>query len=133
MEMRPTSRRRDTLLTVTRLLSLLLVLPAAAAAQSGVIAGSVTADQGVVRAFRVKARDTVHRISYTVYTVAGRYQIFNLPPSTYDVQVVEDGFEPLVQTTTVRAGNTATVDLALISTGVVSVSGAAAGAAAGRG
>ena len=70
MEMRPTSRRRDTLLTVTRLLSLLLVLPASAAAQSGVIAGSVTADQGVVRAFRVKARDTVHRISYTVYTVA---------------------------------------------------------------
>ena len=132
MEMRPTSRRRDTLLTVTRLLSLLLVLPASAAAQSGVIAGSVTADQGVVRAFRVKARDTVHRISYTVYTVAGRYQIFNLPPSTYDVQVVEDGFEPLVKTTTVRAGNTATVDLALTSTGVVSVSGAAAGAAAGQ-
>ena len=96
------------------------------------IAGSVTADEGVVRAFRVKARDTEGRIAYTVYTVNGRYQIFNLPPSTYEVQVVEDGFEPLVKTASVRAGNTATVDLALTSTGVVSVSGAAAGAAAGQ-
>ena len=129
-----TSRRRHTFLTLILLLSLLIVLPpsTAVAQTSGVISGSVTADQGVVRAFRVKARDTVHRISYTVYTVAGRYQIFNLPPSTYDVQVIEDGFEPLVQTTTVSAGNTATVDLALTSTGVVSVSGAAAGAAAGQ-
>ena len=106
------------------------VAVAAVAQSTGVIAGSVTADEGVVRAFRVKARDTAARIAYTVYTVNGRYQIFNLPPSTYEVQVVEDGFEPLVKTASVRAGNTATVDLALTSTGVVSVSGAAAGAAA---
>ena len=132
MDTRPRPRRRHIRSAGGLLLSLLFVLPTAAAAQSGVIAGTVTADEGQVRAFRVKARDTVHRIAYTVYTVEGRYTIFNLPPSIYDVQVVEDGFEPLVKTTTVSAGNTATVDLALTSTGVVSVSGAAAGAAAGQ-
>ena len=47
-------------------------------ANSGVIAGSVTADRGEVRALRVKAHDTVHRIAYTVYTVDGGYRIFNL-------------------------------------------------------
>ena len=144
METRTLPRHQRTRLSTTPaalallvLGAVLLVLPSSTAVaqssqSSGVIAGSVTADQGVVRAFRVKARDTVHRIAYTVYTVGGRYQIFNLPPSTYDVQVIEDGFEPLVQTTTVSAGSTATVDLALTSTGVVSVSGAAAGAAAGQ-
>ena len=107
-------------------------MPATALAQStGVIAGSVTADEGVVQAFRVKARDTVARIAYTVYTANGGYQIFNLPASTYEVQVIEDGFEPVVKSIQVTAGNTTTVDLALTSTGEVSVSGAAAGAAAG--
>ena len=49
----------------------------------GVIAGSVTADRGEVRAFRVKARDTVHRITYTVFTNQGRYQIHDsgVPPA----------------------------------------------------
>ena len=107
METRTMSRQRQARFSMTPaavalLAAVLLVWPASTAVAqtsqtAGVIAGSVTADQGVVRAFRVKARDTVHRISYTVYTVAGRYQIFNLPPSTYDVQVVEDGFEPLVK------------------------------------
>ena len=60
---------------------------------TGVIAGSVTADHGEVRALRVKAHDTVRRIAYTVYTHDGRYRIFNLPPSTYDVSVVEEAFE----------------------------------------
>ena len=107
--------------------------PATVRAQStGVIAGSVTADEGGVRAFHVKARDTVARIAYTVYTVNGLYQIFNVSPSTYEVQVVENGFEELVRTICVTAGNTATVDLALTSTGVVAAGGAAAGSAAGR-
>ena len=104
----------------------------AQSADTGTISGAVTTDEGVVRAFRVKARDTVARIAYTVYTVNGRYQIFNLPPSTYEVQVIEDGFEELVRTARVTAGSTATVDLALTATGVVAATGAAAGAAAGR-
>ncbi|MCY4602107.1 MAG: hypothetical protein OXF27_19565, partial [Acidobacteria bacterium] len=61
----------------------LFIFPAAVSAQStGVIAGSVTADAGEVRAFRVKARDTVGRIAYTVYTVDGEYHVYNLPPGS---------------------------------------------------
>ena len=64
--------------------------PVTSVAQStGVISGSVSVDQGEVRAFRVKAHDTAGRVAYTVYTVGGRYQIFNLLPGAYDVQVIE--------------------------------------------
>ena len=139
MHTRWNSSRRSTSLkrvaaiaAVLALMSIAWLGGTAFAQSTGVIAGSVTTDEGVVHAFRVKARDTVARIAYTVYTVDGQYQIFNLPPSTYEVQIVEDGFEPMVKTTQVGAGNTATVDLALTSTGVVSVTGAAAGAAAGQ-
>lgn len=80
---------------------------------SGVISGSVTADQGLVRAFRVKARDTVRLITYTVFTNKGKYNLYNLPPSTYQVQVMEEGFESPVQSVALRAGETKTVDVAL--------------------
>ena len=139
---RQTSRRQQAFLTAPLLPILLLgvallVLPASTAAQntaaSGVIAGSVTTDQDEVRAFRVKARDTVHRISYTVYTVAGRYQIFNLPPSTYDMLVIEEGFESPVETVEVTSGQTTTVNLTLTATALVAAQGAGArGATAQR-
>lgn len=128
-------------LTVRRVLFLLVVAAVtlsfgfstpAVAQGTGVISGSVTADQGDVRAFRVKARDTLGHIAYTVYTVGGRYQIFNLPPGAYEVQAVEAGFEPLVRTAQVTAGNTATVDLILTSTGAITAEGAGAGAAEAR-
>ena len=107
--------------------------PGTSAAQStGVISGSVSVDQGEVRAFRVKAHDTAGRVAYTVYTVKGRYQIFNLPPGAYDVQVIEAGFEPLVKTAEVTAGSTSTVTLALTTTGGVSAQGAGAGRAGAR-
>ena len=96
---------------------------------TGVLVGSVTADRGEVRALRVKAKDLVHRIAYTVFTRSGRYHIFHLPPSTYDVQVVEDGFESPVERVEVRAGETATVNLALTATGIGRI-GEAQGAAA---
>ena len=48
-------------------------------AASGVISGTVTADAGELTALRVKARDTVNKIAYTVFTQQGRYQIHNLP------------------------------------------------------
>ena len=82
-------------------------------AERGVIAGSVTADEGDVRSFRVKARDTTRRISYTVFTVNGRYEIFNLPPGGYDVWVVEEAYESPVGHAEVRAGQTSAVDLAI--------------------
>ena len=68
-------------------------LPAAVSAQgTGTLSGIVTVDAGEVQAFRVKARDTVGRIAYTVYTVEGRYRIYNLPSGTYELQVIEPGF-----------------------------------------
>ena len=71
-------------------------LPAPAPAANGVISGSVNADHGDVRAFRVRAKDTVHLISYTVFTNKAQYHIYNLPPSTYEVQVRETGTERLL-------------------------------------
>src|ERR1019366_6350663 len=63
------------------------------AAESGtMVCGSVTADKGTVRGFRVKLQDTVHRITYTVFTRAGRYEVSDLPPSHYAVQVLQEGF-----------------------------------------
>ncbi len=141
MDTRHTARLRHflafTLLPIALLGLALLVLPVSTAAQSpeasGVIAGRVTADQADVVAFRVKARDTVHRISYTVYTVRGRYQIFNLPPSTYDVQVMEEGFDSPVQTVEVTSGQTTNLNLTLTATGAVAAQGAGArGATAQR-
>ena len=100
---------------------------------TGVIAGSVTADHGEVRALRVKAHDTVQRIAYTVYTQDGRYRIFNLPPSTYDVTVIEEAFESPTATVEVSAGATTTVDIALAALGAGPEQGAAAlGASAQR-
>jgi streptogramin lyase/mono/diheme cytochrome c family protein len=75
------------------------------------LSGQVTADQGVVRAFRVKARDTLHRVSFMVYTVNGRYRLYNLPPGPYEVQVVEQGFESPMQHVDLKTGGNTTVDL----------------------
>ena len=142
METRPTSRRSRISSTAALLAFLVLSVawlgpatPVAAQDReaTGVIAGRVTADQGEVRAFRVKARDSVHRISYTVYTVGGRYQIFNLPPSTYAVQVLEDGFSSPVETVTVAPGGTTTTNLAVTAVATAAVQGAGArGATAQR-
>ena len=108
-------------------------LPAAVSAQgTGTLSGIVTVDDGEVQAFRVKARDTVGRIAYTVYTVEGRYRIYNLPSGTYEVQAIEPGFEPLVRTVQVAAFETTTANLALTSTGPPAAQGAAAGGAEAR-
>jgi streptogramin lyase len=87
--------------------------PASPPVANGVITGSVTADQGEVRAFRVRAKDTVHLISYTVFTSKGHYHIYNLPPSTYEVQVREPGFDSSVQVVDVSSAETKTADLTL--------------------
>lgn len=78
---------------------------------SGSLAGSVSADRGEVRGLRVKAKDTVHRIAYTVFTSKGRYQIYNLPPSTYEVQVFEEDFDSPAQTIEVKAGPARTLTI----------------------
>jgi streptogramin lyase/mono/diheme cytochrome c family protein len=99
---------------------------------SGAIAGSVTADRGQVRALRVKARDTVHRIAYTVFTQNGRYTINNLPPSSYDVQVLEGDFDSPVEKADVQAGATAPVNLAIKAKAPIGPIGAGAAQAAGQ-
>lgn len=109
----------------TRLIQAILALSAVTvismAAQnpeaSGAIIGSVTADRGQVVGLRVKARDAIHKIAYTVFTLKGRYQIYNLPPSTYELKVVEPEFESPVQTVEVKAGETATANLVLKALG----------------
>ena len=95
----------------------------AAAAESGSIAGAVTADRGEVRALRVKARDTDRKVIYTVFTTGGHYTIYNLPAGTYEVQVLEIGFDSPTETVTVAAGQAATADLALTANGVTAPRG----------
>lgn len=81
--------------------------------ERGLLSGRVTADQGVVRGFRVKAKDMVHRITYTVYTLKGRYQFAELPPSSYEVRVLEMGLESPVEKVELRPGENKKVDFAL--------------------
>jgi streptogramin lyase len=82
-------------------------------AATATLAGTVTADSGDVRGLRVKAKNTVSRVAYTVFTNKGRYEIYNLPPGSYQVQVVEEAFESPVQNVELRAGQTGTVGIAL--------------------
>jgi streptogramin lyase len=79
----------------------------------GTISGRVTADRGEVRAFRVAADDTLHKITYTVFTRGGQYAIYNLPPSTYEVRVLEEYFDAPAATVDVKSGQTATANIAL--------------------
>ncbi len=94
-------------------------------AATGMLAGVVTTHPGEVRGLRVKASDTVHRIAYTVFTNKGRYQFFNLPPSSYRVQVFEEAFDSPTETVDVKAGQTTTLNIA------ITARAAAAGAGAG--
>ena len=84
------------------------------------LSGQVTANQREVRAFRVKARDVAHRISFMVYTENGRYHLYNLPSSLYEVQVIEPGFESPIQKIELKAGANSTLDLALKSKSLTS-------------
>jgi len=89
-------------------------------APTGVISGTVTANKGLVRAVRVKASDTVRKISYIVFTKNGGYQVFNLLPGTYQVSALQDGFDSTKVTVELKPGETKTADLALTDKGVAS-------------
>src|SRR5262249_23508980 len=82
-------------------------------AATGTLAGSVTAQSGEVRALRVRAMDTAHKIAYTVFTQKGQYHIFNVPTGTYDLQVMEEEWNAPVQKVTVAEGQTQSVNLAV--------------------
>ena len=97
---------------------------------TGRIEGTVTADRGDVRALRVKATDTVNKISYTVFTAKGRYRIPDLPASSYSVALVEDEFQAPAVSVTVAAGGSQTANLAATYKQAAAQGAGAAGAAA---
>ena len=100
--------------------------PKAQSAQgSGVISGTVTANRDyalseasgnhipALYAVRVRARDAERHITYTVFTQKGHYQIYNLPPGTYQMSALQDGFDSNGPTVELKAGETKTADVAL--------------------
>jgi streptogramin lyase len=94
--------------------------------QSGVIAGTVTANRDYalseasgnhipsLYAVRVRARDAERHITYTVFTQKGHYQIYNLPPGTYQMSALQDGFDSNGPTVELKAGDSKTADVALV-------------------
>jgi hypothetical protein len=82
---------------------------------AGTITGTITADKGPVAAVRVKAIDASRKMAYVVFSNKGRYHIFNLPPGSYQVTVLEDNFASNAPSIELKAGETATADLALIA------------------
>ncbi len=98
----------------------------AQSAQTGVISGTVTANRDyalseasgnhipALVAVRVRARDAERRITYTVFTQKGHYQIYNLPPGTYQMSALQDGFDSKGPSVAIKAGETKTADVALM-------------------
>src|SRR5271169_3626231 len=98
---------------------------AAQGAQSGVISGTVTANRDyalseasgnhipALYAVRVRARDAERHITYTVFTQKGHYQIYNLPPGTYQMSALQDGFDSNGPSIELKAGEAKTADVAL--------------------
>ena len=97
-------------------LVLFAVLSGSLAAQQtprrGTISGTLTADRGSVRGFRVNAHNLQYRIWYSVYTKAGRYQIPQALPGPYEISVWVDGYKSSIQKAEL-AGQTLTADLAV--------------------
>ena len=81
-------------LVVTTFLTLLSVCVSsfAQAPQRGTITGTVTADQGEVRGFRVTAHNLQYKLWYTVFTSKGKYTIPQALPGLYDV--IDNGEAP---------------------------------------
>src|SRR6202790_3819879 len=96
-----------------------------AAAQGGTISGTVTANRDyalseasgkhipALYAVRVRATDTERHIVYTVFTNKAHYQIYNLPPGTYKMSALQDGFDSTGPTVELKSGDTKTADVAL--------------------
>lgn len=117
--MRVTVQSRTRRLIIVTLLGGLVALAGASRelvaqrSATGALTGVVTADRGEVRALRVKARDTVRRVAYTVFTNKGRYQFSALPAGSYDVKVIEEDFDSPTAQVQVTAGQSTTSDIAL--------------------
>jgi len=94
-------------------------------APGGVISGTVSANRDyalseasgkhipALYAVRVRARDAERHITYTVFTNKGRYEIYNLPPGTYQISALQDGFDSTTPNVELKAGKAKTADMAL--------------------
>jgi len=84
--------------------------------KSALISGTVTANRDYaiseasgnhipsLYAVRVRARDAERHITYTVFTQKGHYQIYNLPPGTYEMSALQDGFDSKGPTVFLKTG-----------------------------
>ncbi len=79
----------------------------------GTISGTVTADNGAVRGFRVTAHNLQYRIWYTVYTKDAHYVIPQALPGTYDIGVVEQSYDSPAQKAELPSGQSITADVAI--------------------
>ncbi len=88
--------------------------PAPQAAEGrGTISGSVTADQGTVKAFRVKAKNAERGVTYTVFTRAGKYRVPEALAGSYEVWVDQAGFKSSNEKADLKAGDDKSVNVTL--------------------
>jgi TonB-linked SusC/RagA family outer membrane protein len=92
--------------------TLLLALPSAAAAQTGVVTGKVTDESGgaPLEAARVLLSGTT-RIETT--SREGQYTFRDVAPGTYQIRVLRVGYRPATQNATMAGGETVTLDFAM--------------------
>jgi len=104
-------------LAAAPLLLLLLILQGAPSyaqtSQRGTITGAVTADQGAVRGFRVTAHNVAAQIWYVVFTKDGHYTIPQALAGSYDVSVLQVGYDSPTEKVNLGAGQTQTADLSV--------------------
>ena len=77
----------------------------------GTIKGTVTADQGQVRGFRVAVHNLDRRLWYTVFTNKGQYTVPQALPGRYEVMVYEPDYDSPKSPVQVGPGENKTADL----------------------
>jgi streptogramin lyase len=77
----------------------------------GIIKGTVTADQGQVRGFRVAAHNLDRRLWYTVFTNKGQYTVPQALPGRYEVMVYEPDYDSPKAPVRLGPGENQTADL----------------------
>ena len=77
------------------------------------ITGTVTADQGQVKGFRVTAHDLTHMLWYVVFTKGGKYTVPQAMPGRYEISVLQDGYDSATEKIEVTSGQTQTVNIAV--------------------
>lgn len=82
---------------------------------TGNLAGSIVDESdAVIRGAKVTVLNQETGLRYSALSDnAGRFQFFSLPPGSYEVKAEANGFRTLVQTTTIRTGESSRADLQL--------------------